>query len=72
MKTPSRIEIKLDEILAAQGHTRAWLSQGTGISESQLHRIAQMKTGTIEFEMLQKICEMLDCEPGQLLVRVKG
>ena len=56
----------LDELL--QDRSRYWLAQETGISEGNLGRLARQETSGIEFETLEKICRVLNCGPGDLLL----
>jgi len=65
-----RIVVRLDEVLKAQGRTRYWLAQQTGISENQLSRIATQKSSGIMYETLATICDVLDCDIGEVLTLV--
>jgi putative transcriptional regulator len=66
----SIVELRLNEMLEKRGVSAYWLSQQTGISQSVLWRIKSGKTKGIEFRILGKFCDALQCEPGDLLVRV--
>jgi putative transcriptional regulator len=61
----------LDEVIAEKGHTRYWLALRTGISQQNLGRIARGETTGIEFDLLERICEALECQPGDLLKHIK-
>jgi putative transcriptional regulator len=61
------IERKLNEVLSKKKKTRYWLAMRTGISERNLRRFERSETTGIDFETLEKICEKLDCQPGDLL-----
>jgi putative transcriptional regulator len=56
----------LDELLRER--SRYWLAHETGISEGNLGKLARQETSGIEFETLEKICRVLNCGPGDLLV----
>jgi putative transcriptional regulator len=65
------IEVKLKDLLAARGRTRYWLAQETGIQFKTLARIEQAESSNrIELRVLDEICRALECQPGDLLVRV--
>lgn len=64
------IEFRLDEMIEQHGRTAYWLSQQTGIAESALWRIRHGRTKGIQWRTLERICDALGCEPGDLIVRV--
>lgn len=66
------IEFKLTEKLEEAEMTAYRLSQITDIHETQIGKLKNGKTKGITFEALDKICDALNCEPGDLLVRNKG
>ncbi|MEW6211035.1 MAG: helix-turn-helix transcriptional regulator [Acidobacteriota bacterium] len=66
------IELKLTEKLEQAGMTAYRLAQLTEIHETQIGRLKNGKAKGITFETLDKLCEALNCEPGDLLVRNKG
>ena len=44
-----------------------WLAKETGISHTTLWRLKKDKALGINFETLEKICEALKCQPGDIL-----
>lgn len=65
------IEVRLKDLLAARGRTRYWLAQETGIQFKTLARIEQAESSNrIELRVLDEICRALECQPGDILVRV--
>ena len=61
------IEIRVDELLAARGRTFYWLAKETGISHSTLWRLKKGRSVGINFATLEGICQMLTCQPGDVL-----
>ena len=61
------IKIQIDEILEKHGRTFYWLSKQTGISHTTLWRLKKGKALGINFATLEKICQTLECEPGDVL-----
>jgi len=61
------IEIRLDELLENHGRSFYWLSKETGISHTTLWRLKKGKALGINFETLEKVCEALKCQPGDVL-----
>jgi putative transcriptional regulator len=64
------IEIRVDQLLEAQGRTFYWLAKETGISHTTLWRFKKGKALGINFETLEKMCAVLGCQPGDLLTFV--
>jgi len=61
------IEIQVDQLLAEQERTFYWLAKETGISHTTLWRLKKGKALGINFETLEKICQALKCQPGDVL-----
>jgi putative transcriptional regulator len=61
------IEIRVDELLEAHGHTFYWLAKETGISHTTLWRLKKGRALGINFDTLEKICSVLECQPGDVL-----
>ena len=66
------IEFKLTEKLEEAEMTAYRLAQVTQIHETQIGKLKNGKAKGITFETLDKLCEALNCEPGDLLVRNKS
>ncbi|MDE5967359.1 MAG: helix-turn-helix transcriptional regulator [Lachnospiraceae bacterium] len=49
-----------------------WLHNETGIASSTLSRISNNKTTSIEFSILDKICDALDCDVCDILIHEKS
>ena len=60
------IEIRIDQLLKAHGRTFYWLAKKTGISHTTLWRLKKGKALGINFLTLEKLCEALDCQPGDM------
>jgi len=61
------IETRIDELLGKQGKSFYWLSKHAGVSYSTLWRLKKGKAQGINFVTLEKLCDALACEPGDLL-----
>ena len=65
------IEVRLKQLLEKQGRTRYWLAKESGINYDTLARIESAEhSNRIELRVLDEICRALDCQPGDVLVRV--
>ena len=63
------IKIELEKLL--EGRSLYWLSQQTGIRWATLAAMANGKAQRLNLEDIEAICDALECEPGNLLVRVE-
>ncbi|MEJ7578087.1 MAG: helix-turn-helix transcriptional regulator [Pyrinomonadaceae bacterium] len=61
------IEIRVDKLLKGRGRTFYWLAKETGISHSTLWRLKKGKSVGIIFATLERICQVLNCQPGDVL-----
>jgi len=61
------IKIRIDQLLAEHGRTFYWLAKETGISHTTLWRLKKGKALGINFETLEKMCQALKCQPGDVL-----
>lgn len=64
--------IKLREALDQRNKSIYWLNKQTGIASSTLSKICNNKTSSIEFSVLDKICDALDCEISDILENTKS
>lgn len=56
------MKIILNDTLKSKSKSQYWLSQKTGIATSTLNNLCNNKTTSVQFSVLQKICDALDCE----------
>ena len=61
------VTVTLDRLLAARGMTGKQLAEAIGLSETQLSLFRSGKVKGIRFSTLERMCEALDCLPGDLL-----
>lgn len=65
------IVVKLDDVLYARRMTLTELSERVGITLANLSVLKTSKAKAIRFSTLDAICEVLDCQPGELLEYVR-
>jgi putative transcriptional regulator len=63
------IHCRLDELLEARGLTLVRLSEIVGVSVVNLSVLKNDRAKAIRYSTLAAICDALDCEVGELLVR---
>jgi putative transcriptional regulator len=62
-----RIVVTLDIMLARRKMRAKELAERIGITEANLSLLRTGKVKGVRFETLAKLCEALDCKPGELL-----
>lgn len=63
------IVVRLDVMLARRKMKSKDLAAAIGISEQNVSMLRQGKVKGVRFETLDKICEVLDCHPGDIIDR---
>lgn len=66
------IRITLDKVLADRGMTARELVQAVGITEANMSLLRTGKVKGVRFQTLEKICEVLECQPADLLTYDSG
>ncbi|GAA2021359.1 helix-turn-helix transcriptional regulator [Catenulispora yoronensis] len=61
------ISVHLDRLLADRGMTLTELSQLVGVSTVNLSILKNGRAKAIRFTTLTALCEVLDCQPGDIL-----
>lgn len=65
------IKINLDRIMLEKGITSKELAEKIGITPANLSILKTGKAKGIRFNTLEKICEVLDCQPGEIVEWIK-
>ncbi len=64
------IVVTLDVMLARRKMRSRELAERIGITEANLSLLKSGKVRGVRFDTLQRICEVLQCQPGDLLSHV--
>lgn len=62
------IKVNLDVMMAKRKMTLTELSDKVGITMANLSILKTGKAKAIRFSTLEAVCEILDCQPGDILV----
>ena len=62
-----KVRVRLDIVMAEQKMRGRVLAAEIGITEANLSLLKSGKVKGIRFETLAKICDVLNCQPGDLL-----
>jgi DNA-binding Xre family transcriptional regulator len=63
------VTLEIDKLLNGRSHY--WLAKQTGLAHSTIQRSVRPEAEKISFTILDKLCEALKCEPGDLLKRCR-
>lgn len=63
------IYIDIKPLLKKKDKTMYWLVKEVESSYQALNHMMNGETTSIHFEMIEKLCNALDCEPGDLIKR---
>ena len=63
------IKVNLEALLKERGISLYKLAKDSGIAYENLRKLKNGKATRIYLETIDKICEALDCSPGELLER---
>ncbi len=66
-----RIELKLDVMMAERRMSLNELAERIGISNVNLSKIKNNKVTAVRFSTLAGICDVLKCQPGDILKYVE-
>lgn len=61
------IEVNLDVMIAKRKIKGKTLAEKVGITEQNLSLLRTGKVKGVRFSTLEKICQVLDCQPGDIL-----
>lgn len=62
------IILSLDKVMADRKMSLKELSEKVGVANVNLSRMKTGKISAIRFSTLDAICDVLDCQPGDILV----
>ena len=61
------IIVRLDRVMADRKMSLNELSERVGISNVNLSKLKTGKASAIRFSTLEAICEVLECQPGDII-----
>lgn len=64
------IKLNLDVLLAARERSFYWLAKEANINHSVMWKMRHNHTKAITLDVLERICAVLECAPGDVLIRV--
>ena len=61
------IIMRLDRVMADRKMSLNELSERVGVANDNLSKLKNGRVSAIRFSTLEAICEVLDCQPGDIL-----
>lgn len=61
------MKVILNDTLKSKGISQYKLSKLTGITAGNINNLCNNKTSSVQFSVLQKICDALDCDVCDIL-----
>ena len=66
------IYVRINEILKEKKKSKYWFIKNMEGGYQSLSHLMNNETISIRFETLEKMCAILECEPGDIIVRKKS
>lgn len=66
------IYVRVNEILKEKNKSKYWFIKHMEGGYQSLSHLMNNETISIRFETLEKMCDILDCEPGDIIIRKKS
>lgn len=66
-----KIDIRLDRVMVEKRISSKYLAEKIGFTPAMLSRIKNGKIKAIKLSTLEALCEVLDCDPGDILVAIR-
>lgn len=62
-----KLKVTINKILAEKEKTPYWLAKESKISLNSIYKLVANETESIKFEVIEKICDTLDCNIEDIL-----
>ncbi len=62
-----KIKINIDLLIAKRGISVTDLAEQVGITMANISILKNNKAKAVRFSTLEKLCEVLDCQPGDII-----
>lgn len=66
------IYVRIKEILKEEKKSKYWFVKQMEGGYQALSHLMDNETSGIHFETLEKMCDILECEPGDIIIRKKS
>lgn len=66
------IKLRLSELLEKRGQSLYWLWKQTDVRYATIWQMGKGEVARLNLDVLDRVCAALECQPGDLLVRVES
>jgi putative transcriptional regulator len=66
----AKVVLRIDEVLEERGQSAYWLANELGLGHGNLYRYRKGQVNAVNLDLLARMCVLLECQPGDLLVLV--
>ena len=64
------LKLNVLELLKERERTKYWLFVQLGMTYTNYNNLIMNRTKSIKYETIEKLCEILECEPNDLFIEV--
>ena len=65
------LKLDIERLLKEKGKTKYWLWKRTNLTYTNFDNLIKNRTKSIKYANLEKLCEVLECTPNDLFVKVE-
>lgn len=66
----ARIELRINEMLENRGKSAYWLAKELEMNHGNFYKYRKGQVKAMNLDLLARMCELLECETGDLMVLV--
>ena len=63
-----KVELNIQHLLDKKGETKYWLVKKLETDYTFAGKLLEGKTKSISFQMIGRLCDLLECTPGELFI----
>jgi len=63
------IKLRIEQLLQEQDKSKYWLVKKLESNYTVINKMLANETTSISFETIDKLCEIFQCQPGDLFIR---
>lgn len=65
------LKLDIERILKEKGKTKYWLCKRTNLTYTNFDNLIKNRTKSIRYANLERLCEVLECTPNDLFIKVE-
>ena len=64
--------VTINQVLKRRGRSAYWLANELGMGHGNLYKYRKSQVQAVNLDLLARMCELLECGPGDLLALIDG